>query len=88
MDISCLNASVGDSTKANIDTALKVRYSPQSVKQLLVTTANNKLIKFDARNGKMIAEVINGVPVFIHLYTGTLINPPSMNKLFSFSNSY
>ena len=40
-----------------IDSALRVHYAPASIKQLLVATSNNRLMKFDARSGKLQAEV-------------------------------
>lgn len=55
IDISSLNTA--DSGRNVIDSAVKVKYSPTSMKQLLVTTASNKLLKFDARTGKILAEV-------------------------------
>ena len=41
-----------------IDSALRVHYAPSSTKQLLVTTSNNRLLKFDARSGKLLTEVL------------------------------
>ena len=47
-----------DSNRPNeIDTALRVKYAPAKTRHLLVTTAQNKLIKLDASNGKVLSEV-------------------------------
>ena len=40
-----------------IDSALRVHYAPANTKQLLVATSNNRLLKFDARSGKLQTEV-------------------------------
>lgn len=58
MRIDITNLSTIESNRNVIDGAMRVKYSPLSVKQLLVTTSNNKLLKFDARTGKIISEVI------------------------------
>lgn len=55
IDIS--NISASDSGKAVLDSAMRVYFAPQSLGHLLVTTANNKLLKFDARTGRILAEV-------------------------------
>ena len=55
IDISSLNPA--DNTRTTIDTATRVVYAPASVRQLLVTTSSHKLLKFDARSGKILAEV-------------------------------
>ena len=58
IDISNINTS-SDSVKAVLDSAMRVFFTPQSLGHLLVTTANNKLLKFDARTGRILAEVSN-----------------------------
>lgn len=58
IDISNINTST-DSTKAVLDSAMRVYFAPQGLGHLLVTTANNKLLKFDARTGRILAEVNN-----------------------------
>ena len=57
IDITSLNPSSNLLNKNVIDTATRVKYSPSSVQQLLVTTSANKLLKFDARNGRILSEV-------------------------------
>ena len=54
IDISSLST---DTSKTELDTATRVKYTPHSVRQLLVTTSSNKLLKFDARSGKILTEV-------------------------------
>ncbi|ESP04065.1 hypothetical protein LOTGIDRAFT_230310 [Lottia gigantea] len=44
-------------TRTSIDTAVQVSYSTTKLHHLLVTTANNKLLKFDARNGRLLTEM-------------------------------
>ena len=56
IDITSLNTV--DNSRTVIDSAVHVMYAPASVKQLLVTTTANKLLKFDSRNGRILAEVI------------------------------
>jgi len=58
MRIDITNLNTPDSGRNVVDSAVRVKYSPTSMKQLLVTTASNKLLKFDARTGKILAEVI------------------------------
>ena len=58
IDISNINTS-SDSVKAVLDSAMREFFTPQSLGHLLVTTANNKLLKFDARTGRILAEVSN-----------------------------
>ena len=55
--IDITSISPPDSHRSAIDSALRVKYAPATVKQLLVTTAKNKLLKFDTRTGKILAEV-------------------------------
>jgi len=55
IDITSLNTV--DNSRTVIDSASIVKYSPHSVKQLLVTTTANKLLKFDSRSGRILAEV-------------------------------
>lgn len=59
IDVSSVSVPAGESasSRAAIDTALRVAYSPDSIRHLLVTTSNNKLLKFDATNGRMITAV-------------------------------
>lgn len=57
IDISTINTSSSDNGKAMLDSAMRVYFAPSSVRHLLVTTANNKLLKFDARTGRILAEV-------------------------------
>ena len=52
-------SSVGHSGKSRIDTAVKIYYTPPKTDHLLVVTGNNKLFKFDARNGRILSEVSN-----------------------------
>lgn len=47
-------SSVG---KSRIDTARKVYYAPVNIDHLLVITENNKLLKFESKTGRIIAEV-------------------------------
>ena len=55
IDITSLNPS--DNSRTIIDSAVRVHFTPQNIKQLLVTTSAHKLLKFDARSGKILAEV-------------------------------
>ena len=55
IDITSLNTA--DNSRTVIDSAFIVKYCPRSVKQLLVTTSANKLLKFDSRSGRILAEV-------------------------------
>jgi len=55
IDITSLNTA--DNSRTVIDSASIVKYSPHHVKQLLVTTTANKLLKFDSRTGRILAEV-------------------------------
>ena len=55
IDITSLNPS--DNSRTIIDSAIHVQYAPRNVRHLLVTTSANKLLKFDARSGKILAEV-------------------------------
>jgi WD40 repeat protein len=55
IDISSLHPS--DTTRSGVDTACNVMFAPGHVKHLLVTTSSNKLLKFDARSGKILTEV-------------------------------
>ncbi|KAH9513092.1 WD repeat-containing protein 90 [Bulinus truncatus] len=52
IDVS--NMSTGIS---NMDSAERVTFSPATLGHLLVTTANNKLIKYDARTGRLLQEI-------------------------------
>jgi len=56
IDITSLN--MADNSRTVIDSAVAVQYSPQNVRHILVTTTANKLLKFDAKNGRIIAEVL------------------------------
>lgn len=47
--------------KSRLDTAVKIYYSPPKVDHLLVVTGNNKLLKFDARTGRILSEASLGV---------------------------
>ena len=58
IDITSLNPA--DNTRTVIDSAVKVCYTPAGTRQLLVTTTTNRLLKFDARTGKLLAEVSQG----------------------------
>lgn len=49
-----------DGGRPGVDSAVQVKYSVGNVRHLLVTTANNRLLKFDSRNGKLVAEVLLG----------------------------
>jgi len=55
IDITSLNTA--DNSRTMIDSASVIKYSPCCVKQLLVTTTANKLLKFDSRTGRILAEV-------------------------------
>ena len=55
IDITALNAA--DNTRTMIDSALQVGYTPTKVGQLLVTTSSQKLLKFDAKGGRILTEV-------------------------------
>lgn len=55
IDITSLNPA--DNTRTIIDVAERVTFTPKVVGQLLVTTSNLKLLKFDARSGRILAEV-------------------------------
>ncbi|KAK6171134.1 hypothetical protein SNE40_019389 [Patella caerulea] len=55
IDVTNMNPS--DNARTSIDTAIQVCYSTTKLAQLLVTTANNKLLKFDARNGRLLTEI-------------------------------
>ncbi|XP_048238655.1 WD repeat-containing protein 90-like isoform X1 [Haliotis rufescens] len=55
LDISNINPS--NSLKTTLDMAVRVAYAPYSVGHLLVTTSENKLIKFDAKSGRLLTEV-------------------------------
>ena len=57
MRIDITSLTCADSIRNTVDTAVRVKYAPANVKQLLVTTSNNKLLKFDAWNGQILAEV-------------------------------
>ncbi|KAK7003519.1 WD repeat-containing protein 90 [Biomphalaria glabrata] len=52
IDVSNMNAGI-----SNLDSAERVTFSPASLGHLIVTTANNKLIKYDARTGRLIQEI-------------------------------
>ncbi|RUS87769.1 hypothetical protein EGW08_004515 [Elysia chlorotica] len=49
IDVSGLSAN-------NVDSALRVAFSPTKTGHLLVATANNKLMKYEAKNGKLVYE--------------------------------
>jgi len=55
IDITSLNTA--DNSRTVIDSAAIVKFSPRCVQQLLVTTSANKLLKFDSRTGRILAEV-------------------------------
>ncbi|XP_056017616.1 WD repeat-containing protein 90-like isoform X2 [Ostrea edulis] len=57
IDIS--SSSSCDSKSGNLDSAERVYFAPQNVGHLLVTTANNKLLKFDAKSGRLLSEIGN-----------------------------
>lgn len=57
IDIS--SSSACDSKSGNLDSAERVYFAPQSLGHLLVTTTNNKLLKFDAKSGRLLSEVLN-----------------------------
>jgi len=57
MRIDITSLTCPDNIRNIVDTAVRVKYTPANVKQLLVTTSNNKLLKFDAWNGQLLAEV-------------------------------
>ena len=56
IDIS--SSSSCDSKSGNLDSAERVYFSPESLGHLLVTTTNNKLLKFDAKSGRLLSEVL------------------------------
>ncbi|GFO23378.1 WD repeat-containing protein 90 [Plakobranchus ocellatus] len=49
IDVSGLSAN-------SVDSALRLAFSPTKVGHLLVATANNKLMKYEAKNGKLVYE--------------------------------
>ncbi|XP_064636675.1 WD repeat-containing protein 90-like [Lineus longissimus] len=55
VDISTINPSDG----GGVDTARRVCFAPANMRHLLVTTSNNKLLKLDARSGRLLAEINN-----------------------------
>ncbi|XP_064594375.1 WD repeat-containing protein 90-like isoform X2 [Liolophura sinensis] len=57
MRIDITHMNVVDNSRTEVDSALKVVYTPESLNQLLVTTASNKLLKFNAKTGRLLAEV-------------------------------
>ena len=57
IDITALNPA--DNTRTVIDTALRVSYTPGRIGQLLVTTSSQKLLKFHAKSGRILSEVLN-----------------------------
>ena len=57
IDISTVTSPV-EAAQGLIDTAQRVYYTPANVNHLIVTTANSRLLKFDASSGKLLAEVI------------------------------
>ncbi|KAK3091415.1 hypothetical protein FSP39_019740, partial [Pinctada imbricata] len=59
IDITNVSAVECGKSSANIDSAERVYFSPESLGQLLVTTSNNKLLKFDGRSGRLMSEVAN-----------------------------
>ena len=65
LDISNINPS--DGYKTTLDMAVKVGYSPLNVGHLLVSTSENKLIKFDSRTGRLLAEVFGCIFVLVYL---------------------
>ena len=58
MRIDVTNLNPGD-PRESVDTAVHVAFTPANVGHLLVTTANNRLIKLDP-TGRMVAEVSDG----------------------------
>ena len=58
-----------------IDSALRVKYAPTNVKQLLVITTSHKLLKFDSRNGKILAEVSESSNIPVSLSNKPLYLP-------------
>ncbi|XP_074646351.1 WD repeat-containing protein 90-like [Tubulanus polymorphus] len=56
IDISTIEPACGPSSTV-IDTALQVAYSPSNVRNLLVATANKRLLKLDAATGKLLAQI-------------------------------
>ena len=50
IDVSGLSAN-------NVDSALRLAFSPTKTGHLLVATTNNKLMKYEAKNGKLVYEV-------------------------------
>ena len=55
IDITSLNPA--NNSRTVIDSAVMVQFSPMNVKQLLVSTTANKLLKFNADSGRILAEV-------------------------------
>ena len=45
-----------DNSRVALDSALFVRYTPDAVGHLVVTTTGAKMLKFDARTGRLVAE--------------------------------
>ena len=54
IDVASINA---DTTRTELDTALRVAYSVGSVRHLLVSTTSNRLFKFNARTGQIASTV-------------------------------
>ncbi|XP_077979468.1 WD repeat-containing protein 90-like [Glandiceps talaboti] len=56
VDITSMNAEIDNTT---LDSAVKVWYAPKSVRQLLVVTSSCRVLKLDARTGRLLTEVSN-----------------------------
>ena len=65
MRIDVTNLNPGD-PRESVDTAVHVAFTPANVGHLLVTTANNRLIKLDP-TGRMVAEVSDGLDARIYV---------------------
>ncbi|XP_035829418.1 WD repeat-containing protein 90 [Aplysia californica] len=55
IDVSSVGSGSGHTP--NLDSAQRVTFTPTRRDHLLVSTANNKLVKYDARSGRLVSEV-------------------------------
>ncbi|WAQ96619.1 WDR90-like protein [Mya arenaria] len=50
-------SGAGQGGRGRVDTAARLYYAPVTLNHLLVVTANNRLLKFDSRDGRILAEI-------------------------------
>ncbi|KAJ8318923.1 hypothetical protein KUTeg_004014 [Tegillarca granosa] len=55
--IDITSVSSADNSKNGLDSAVRVYFTPLSLSQILVTTSNNKLLKFDCKSGRIMSEI-------------------------------